>query len=119
MPVTERGRRIGTGESERAKMADEKIAFATVGSTSFDRLVETLTSKPITKLLQRLGYTKLLIQIGRGAFEPDAYETKAFSLEIYRYKNSLKEDMSKASLVISHAGNLIKIREKLTAFPRT
>lgn len=85
-------------------MADENVVFATVGSTSFDRLVETLTSKPLVKLLKRLGYTKLLIQIGRGRFEPDAYKTKEFSLEFYRYKDSLEDDMRRASLVISHAG---------------
>ena len=85
-------------------MADEKIVFATVGTTSFDRLVETLTSKPILNVLQRLGYTKLVVQIGRGLFEPESFKKKGFALEYYRYKDSLTNDMSQASLIISHAG---------------
>ena len=85
-------------------MADEKIVFATVGTTSFDRLVETLTSKPVLYVLERLGYTKLIIQIGRGTFEPESFKKKDFALEFYRYKESLRDDMSKASLIISHAG---------------
>ena len=85
-------------------MADEKIVFATVGTTSFDRLVETLTSKPILNALERLGYTKLVIQIGRGSFEPESFKKKGFALEFYRYKDSLRDDMSQASLIISHAG---------------
>jgi beta-1,4-N-acetylglucosaminyltransferase len=85
-------------------MADEKVVFATVGTTSFDRLVETLTSKPVLKVLERLGYTKLVVQIGRGMFEPESFKKKGFALEFYRYKESLKDDMSRASLIISHAG---------------
>ncbi|XP_028396017.1 UDP-N-acetylglucosamine transferase subunit ALG13 homolog [Dendronephthya gigantea] len=85
-------------------MADENIVFATVGSTSFDRLVETLTSKPVLNVLERLGYTKLVVQIGRGKYEPECFEKKSFALEFYRYKDSLKDDMSRASLIISHAG---------------
>jgi beta-1,4-N-acetylglucosaminyltransferase len=85
-------------------MADEKVVFATVGTTSFDRLVETLTSKPVLKVLERLGYTKLVVHIGRGMFEPESFKKKGFALEFYRYKESLKDDMSRASLIISHAG---------------
>lgn len=85
-------------------MGDEKIVFATVGTTCFDRLVETLTSKPVLYVLERLGYTKLIVQIGRGAFEPEAFRKKGFALEFYRYKDSLNQDMNEASLIISHAG---------------
>ena len=85
-------------------MADECVVFATVGTTSFDRLVETLTSKPLLNVLERLGYTKLVVQIGRGKYEPEFFEKKSFALEFYRYKESLRDDMCKASLIISHAG---------------
>lgn len=85
-------------------MADEKIVFATVGTTSFDRLVETLTSKPVLNVLERLGYTKLVLQIGRGNYQPEPFKKKGFALESYRYKDSLRDDMKKASLIISHAG---------------
>lgn len=87
-------------------MADEKIVFATVGTTCFDRLIETLTSKPVLNVLERLGYTKLLLQIGRGKFQPESFKKKGFAVEFYRYKDSLKDDMNRASLIISHAGTI-------------
>ena len=85
-------------------MAAEKIVFATVRTTSFDHLVETLTSKPVLDVLERLGFTKLVVQIGRGKYEPECFEKKSFALEFYRYEESLRDDMSKATLIISHAG---------------
>lgn len=88
-------------------MADERIVFATVGTTSFDSLVETLCRKPVLNTLERLGYKKLIIQIGRGSYEPESFRSKNFALEYYRYKESLKDDMSLASLIISHAGKNI------------
>ena len=88
----------------KSKMADERVVFATVGTTDFDRLVETLTCKPVLNVLERLGYTKLILQIGRGKFVPEPFKKKGFALEFYRYKESLRDDMSQASLIISHAG---------------
>ncbi|KAK3718993.1 hypothetical protein QZH41_013151 [Actinostola sp. cb2023] len=88
-------------------MADEeKVVFVTVGTTSFDRLIETASSPVICQVLQRLGYTTLLLQIGRGEVEPNTYSTCQFTVEFYRYKDSIAEDIKNASLVISHAGTM-------------
>ena len=51
-----------------------------------------------------MGYKKLLLQIGRGDVTPAAKQTPQFTVEYYRYKDCIKGDMQKASLVISHAG---------------
>ncbi|KXJ13617.1 UDP-N-acetylglucosamine transferase subunit ALG13 homolog [Exaiptasia diaphana] len=87
-------------------MADEQnLVFVTVGTTSFDRLVETASSPTICEVFKRLGYKKLLLQIGRGEFEPETCSTGQFTVEYYRYKESIADDIRRASLVISHAGS--------------
>ncbi|XP_072023788.1 UDP-N-acetylglucosamine transferase subunit ALG13-like [Amphiura filiformis] len=85
-------------------MSKGKTVFVTVGTTSFDALVETASSKPLCTQFQKLGYTRLLLQIGRGTFEPEAFIKPGFKLEFFRYKDSIAQDIKDADLVISHAG---------------
>ncbi|TKC44374.1 hypothetical protein EI555_005021, partial [Monodon monoceros] len=40
----------------------------------------------------------------RGKVVPAPLSTESLTLDVYRYKDSLKEDLPKADLVISHAG---------------
>ncbi|PNI40052.1 ALG13 isoform 1, partial [Pan troglodytes] len=54
--------------------------------------------------IESLGYNRLILQIGRGTVVPEPFSTESFTLDVYRYKDSLKEDIQKADLVISHAG---------------
>ncbi|XP_074645268.1 UDP-N-acetylglucosamine transferase subunit ALG13-like isoform X2 [Tubulanus polymorphus] len=82
----------------------EKTVFVTVGTTSFDRLVKTVCSSDICQILKSLGYTKEVLQIGRGTYEPKSSIEEDFSLQFFRYKDSIKADIENASLVISHAG---------------
>ncbi|KAM4661295.1 UDP-N-acetylglucosamine transferase subunit ALG13-like isoform 2-T2 [Amazona ochrocephala] len=83
-----------------------KSVFVTVGSTSFDDLIAAVCSPAALKVLQSLGYKKLVLQVGRCALDlallgsPDV----AVELEAFRYKESLVEDLRRADLVISHAG---------------
>lgn len=37
---------------------------------------------------------------------PEPFSTESFALDVYRYKDSLEEDLQKADLVISHAGKV-------------
>ncbi|XP_078360646.1 UDP-N-acetylglucosamine transferase subunit ALG13-like isoform X2 [Oculina patagonica] len=48
-------------------MAEEKTVFVTVGTTSFDHLIETISSKALVTLFEKLGYRCIVLQIGRGA----------------------------------------------------
>ncbi|XP_071788510.1 UDP-N-acetylglucosamine transferase subunit ALG13-like [Asterias amurensis] len=82
----------------------EKIVFVTVGTTSFDPLIEVVSSRQLCKQFKSLGYTKVLLQIGRGTFEPEPILQPGFTLEYYRYKDTIADDIQNASLVISHAG---------------
>lgn len=57
-----------------------------------------------SQIIKTLGYNRLVLQIGRGKFVPEPFSTESFTLDVYRYKDSLKEDLEEADLVISHAG---------------
>nr|XP_020835488.1 putative bifunctional UDP-N-acetylglucosamine transferase and deubiquitinase ALG13 [Phascolarctos cinereus] len=81
-----------------------KSVFVTVGTTSFDELITCVSSRATLQILKRLGYRKLVLQIGRGRVVPDSFASTSFSLIVYRYKNSLKEDIKRSDLIISHAG---------------
>ncbi|PIK46742.1 hypothetical protein BSL78_16406 [Apostichopus japonicus] len=81
-----------------------KTVFVTVGTTSFDTLVEVVSSESLCDKLQELGYTTVTIQIGRGKFEPNPINRSNFELSYFRYKDSISQDINSADLVISHAG---------------
>ncbi|XP_077164941.1 UDP-N-acetylglucosamine transferase subunit ALG13 [Paroedura picta] len=81
-----------------------KTAFVTVGTTSFDDLIAALTDTEAPQVLQDLGYSRLVLQIGRGTVVPVSVSTPVFIQEVYRYKSSLVKDIQEADLVISHAG---------------
>ncbi|XP_052096584.1 UDP-N-acetylglucosamine transferase subunit ALG13 homolog [Mytilus californianus] len=82
-----------------------KTVFVTVGTTEFNSLIQSITQDSIYKILKSKGYNKLLIQIGRCAFDPSTEcSVRGFTIEYYRYKPSIADDIANASLVISHAG---------------
>ena len=58
------------------------------------------------QLLASQGYTHLTLQIGQGEFEPDP-PNEGVSVEWYRYKQTLRDDMSSAALIISHGGDVM------------
>ncbi|XP_075691950.1 UDP-N-acetylglucosamine transferase subunit ALG13-like isoform X1 [Rhinoderma darwinii] len=82
----------------------ESCVFVTVGTTSFDDLISCVSSEPMIRILTDLGYNRLILQIGRGTVDPPSYSAAGFTVDVFRYKDSLAEDMRKADLVISHAG---------------
>ncbi|XP_037687380.1 UDP-N-acetylglucosamine transferase subunit ALG13 homolog [Choloepus didactylus] len=91
-----------------------KCLFVTVGTTSFDDLITCVSARDSLQIIKSLGYNQLILQIGRATVVPEPFSTESFTLDVYRYKNSLKEDLQKADLVISHAGagSCLEILEK-------
>ncbi|XP_028314599.1 UDP-N-acetylglucosamine transferase subunit ALG13 homolog [Gouania willdenowi] len=81
-----------------------KTVFVTVGTTCFDELIECITSAEVTQVLRARGYERLVLQVGRGSFLPDTDSCSHISLEAYRFKASIAEDIQQADLIISHAG---------------
>ena len=56
-----------------------------------------------------LGYKKVLLQIGAGDVEPSKCTVQGISVDFYRFKPSIKEDIQSADLVVSHAGTVSAI----------
>uniref|UniRef100_A0A1A7X791 UDP-N-acetylglucosamine transferase subunit ALG13 n=1 Tax=Iconisemion striatum TaxID=60296 RepID=A0A1A7X791_9TELE len=81
-----------------------KTVFVTVGTTSFDELIERITSSEVTQEMKIRGYERLVLQVGRGSVLPAADSCSHVRLEAFRFKDSIAEDMTQADLVISHAG---------------
>merc|ERR1719329_2102403 len=84
--------------------ADASMIFVTVGTTSFDGLVREVDSKAFHAEARKLGYTQLVVQYGRGGYEPTLSGGEGLDLEAYRFKASLDDDVARASLMVSHAG---------------
>ncbi|KAF4800155.1 UDP-N-acetylglucosamine transferase subunit ALG13 like protein [Turdus rufiventris] len=80
-----------------------KSVFVTVGTTSFDELIATARSPPALQALQSRGYQRLVLQVGRGSL-PQPGSSSALAVEVFRFKDSLAEELQSADLVISHAG---------------
>ncbi|KAF6771823.1 hypothetical protein AHF37_09298 [Paragonimus kellicotti] len=106
-----------------------KSVFVTVGSTSFDKLIEVTNTPSFYAALSWLGYTDLVVQFGGGAVVPlspsqasivevatsghlvgstangcQTESSQILRLRAFRYKDSLDEEISSSSLVISHGG---------------
>uniref|UniRef100_A0A8C0U9Z5 UDP-N-acetylglucosamine transferase subunit ALG13 n=2 Tax=Cyanistes caeruleus TaxID=156563 RepID=A0A8C0U9Z5_CYACU len=55
--------------------------------------------------LQSRGYQKLVLQVGRGSLpQAQPSSSSAVAVEVFRFKDSLAEELQRADLVISHAG---------------
>ena len=81
-----------------------KCIFVTVGTTQFDRLIETIVcdSNVIRTLVDCLHVDKLILQIGNS--QMPSHDNIPISVEYYAYKDSIENDIQNADLVISHAG---------------
>ncbi|KAG6919934.1 hypothetical protein DXG01_013283 [Tephrocybe rancida] len=90
------------------------LAFATVGSTRFDSLVQSILSLPVLSALRLKGYTQVVVQCGNSSFELASsissgreltVEKDGVEIELWKFKPTLQDDYEKADLVISHAGS--------------
>jgi len=77
--------------------------FVTVGTTLFEDLVEEVSSKACLQALHRKGYSRLLVQHGKGKDVANKVDEN-ISISSYDFKSTIQEDINNADLVISHAG---------------
>eukprot|EP00013_Stygamoeba_regulata_P018904 CAMPEP_0177657126 /NCGR_PEP_ID=MMETSP0447-20121125/16001_1 /TAXON_ID=0 /ORGANISM="Stygamoeba regulata, Strain BSH-02190019" /LENGTH=223 /DNA_ID=CAMNT_0019161425 /DNA_START=35 /DNA_END=706 /DNA_ORIENTATION=+ len=90
---------------QQPESASSGVVLVTVGSTSFDSLMNIVDSKRFADEMEQLGVSRLVVQYGRGEHtEFPALRDRSFEVESYAFKPSLGEDMRRARLVISHAG---------------
>lgn len=80
----------------------QKHVLVTVGTTKFEKLIETVSSDPVLKLLQELGYRSILFQTGTGKYTEKT--TTNMNLSYERYVDDFCGAVKRADLVISHAG---------------
>ncbi|CAH0399914.1 unnamed protein product [Chilo suppressalis] len=78
--------------------------FITVGTTRFDLLVDTLMTAPVLNSLKKMGCKMITFQIGNSNFQPGIYDKEGIQINVFRFKDSILEDIKSADLVISHAG---------------
>ncbi|TRZ02019.1 hypothetical protein DNTS_024180 [Danionella cerebrum] len=90
-----------------------KTVFVTVGTTSFDDLIDGVTSGESVKALIQRGFTDMVLQVGRGSAFPDPGSCPGLFLKVFRFKDSIAEDMRTSDLVISHAALLVVVNDKL------
>ncbi|XP_077295059.1 alg13 UDP-N-acetylglucosaminyltransferase subunit [Arctopsyche grandis] len=84
-------------------MTGKKI-FITVGTTKFDKLYRTILQPESLELFQSLGYSALTIQIGNSQHTSEDDRDYGIPAKIYRFKDSISDDIRNSDLVISHAG---------------
>jgi beta-1,4-N-acetylglucosaminyltransferase len=93
--------------------------FVTVGTTSFDALIDVIDSDAFATAAARRGVERITMQIGRGKRVPAAeheiapdqwvYIRRGVAYDVYRYKSDIATDMRSANLVVSHAGGLLSV----------
>lgn len=81
-----------------------KKIFLTVGTTKFDLLSEYILTEPVLTALKNIGCEEITFQIGKSVVDPGIYERNGVKINMYRFKDSISDDIKNADLVISHAG---------------
>ena len=82
----------------------ERIVFVTVGTTLFEALIDAMTNNMVLQKLAELGFTKLILQYGKGKEPPLPAVSPPLAIEMYQFKPTLAHDLKRADLVIGHAG---------------
>jgi len=87
-------------------MSTEKTIFVTVGTTSFDKLIQKLNNPTFQRDLFNLGFTRIVFQIGNGKCIPSRSSEieRDIKVDYFRLKDSIRDEINNADLVISHAG---------------
>lgn len=80
----------------------KKNVLVTVGTTKFDKLIETVTANAILDTLKHLGYTSVLLQTGCGKYT----DKTVFGIDLINqpYIQDFCAAVKSADLIISHAG---------------
>ena len=88
--------------------------FVTVGSTSFDELINKILEEDTINQILKLGFTKLIMQTGNSQYDQKrldqlrvdliANPNNELDLELYDYKSSISVDIDRADVIVGHAG---------------
>ena len=68
-------------------------------------MIQQIDSSLFINKLIKFGYSKLIIQYGKGTYVPRSNnDNKEFEVKSYKFKDTLQSDYKESSLIISHAG---------------
>jgi len=83
----------------------EKI-FVTVGTTSFQSLIDLVVSDKAADQFSKWGVKKVLIQGGKSSVnkKDNTWTQSDVEFQCYDYKTSIRDDMRWGDLIICHAG---------------
>jgi beta-1,4-N-acetylglucosaminyltransferase len=109
------------------------VVFVTVGTTKFDALIEAVDDPALADVLVSKGYSRLVVQVGAGAYVPCKLLPKGtksgrlangLSVEYFNFAPSLADHMTTADLIISHAGSGslfegLRMRKVMVAVPNS
>ncbi|KAG5232505.1 UDP-N-acetylglucosamine transferase [Salix suchowensis] len=70
------------GDAGDSAKQEKKVVFVTVGTTLFDALVRAVDTNGVKQELLRKGYTHLVIQMGRGSYNPTKCDGEDGSLAV-------------------------------------
>jgi len=84
----------------------KKIILVTVGSTRFEKLIDTVDTLEFGALIQKLGYNGIHIQHGTGKAPTTipSLRSDTFEVVVFSRKPSLIDEIRQSSLIIGHAG---------------
>ncbi|KAF3909825.1 hypothetical protein ABW21_db0203109 [Orbilia brochopaga] len=102
-------------QDDSEKAADRKV-FVTVGTTTFDGLIQAVLAPQVIRLLRSQGYNSIRVQHGESLETYQACLTAELLTELttcgmsitafaYADSDNITEEIKSAELVISHAGS--------------
>ncbi|CAL8097321.1 unnamed protein product [Orchesella dallaii] len=80
--------------------------FVTVGTTSFQQLIQLIVSDKVVDQFSKWGVKEVRIQGGKNNIDRDSNEwvERDIKYSLYEYKPTIDEDIQWADIIISHAG---------------
>lgn len=92
-------------------MKKGSFVVVTVATTEFDQLIEAVDSELFLQAMSRFGFAKLLVQRGRGTFEPNLLSQRdhvlakyGIEVEIIRFHDQFADVIRSCDLLIGHCG---------------
>ena len=92
----------------------KKTIFVTVGTTKFEQLINKVLEHEVLDKFAHFNFTRLILQVGNGKHDDQnldfsqqqqvQFQKNRIQVFAYQYKSSIREDLTSADLVISHAG---------------
>uniref|UniRef100_A0A6N2M874 Glycosyl transferase family 28 C-terminal domain-containing protein n=1 Tax=Salix viminalis TaxID=40686 RepID=A0A6N2M874_SALVM len=88
------------GDAGDSVKQEKKVVFVTVGTTLFDALVRAVDTNGVKQELLRKGYTHLVIQMGRGSYNPTKCngEEGSLAVDYFTFSPSIADHLRSASL---------------------